>query len=307
MDNKIYRQADFILKNYKGSRSYCHKIGMIVDAHYTEGWDNARARGYNNDYVSLLGDYKGQLVWNRSTICTAGLKRNRIANAYSNMQAIVSPSQYDYHGSGFDYKCDLTEQEIIRYYDIMLNHTPYSKVYMNRDASYAYNHGIIIDCDYSRNLVIGALMAQRIAWENTKIARRILHYVDLGVNKTVAFMLGFTFDRDGGECKCDWHVPMDGGRLRLETLRNFVHGDYVKEPTMRSTLHYDMTIHETWGGTWGITLQLLNTLEELYRGKGNTIPNPFALTLKMVIPSYNDKDIADYFTSESVTNYLGVN
>lgn len=306
MDIKIYNQADFALKNYHSDAVFCHKIGMILDAEYTGEYSGERNKGYNKVVPFMKGTYKQHVVWNTSTICTAGLTKGSLPEGFTNLQALFAPPQHNYKESRY-YYTKLSRDDVVRYYDIMLNHTPYKEVYANHDPEYAYEHGIIIDCKHSRNLVIAALMAQRVAWENSLVAQRILHYVDLGVDKTIAFMLGFSFQVDGEQNICNWHVPLDGGRLSIYSISNFMYDNYIEEETLCESMGYTFTVHSAWGGSMYKLSNITERIAALARTGGRReFLNPFAKTLRLEPITFDDEDVAKFFKSEAVLKEMEV-
>jgi hypothetical protein len=301
MKASVLKQARQVLQGYRGKRATCHKIGMILDANFE--YEGSNVKGYVSKQEGL---HKEAFYWNNCNVCTQGLWRGRMPNQFSNLQAFVCPSMRDYTYNS-TYWCRLSKEDILRFYDILLNHTPYSKLYCVESAEYAYEKGLIVDAKASRNLVIGALMAQRMAWENTKVTRRILHYVDLGVNKTVAFMLGFLFMREGTTSMSSWHVPLSGYSVNMKTIKNFVNGKYAKEGSFSKCMFYSTTIHASWGADG--YKPLIEEIAKSSRGATKVIVNPFAKTLDLnsVSEVVSDKDVARYFKKESTLKLLGIN
>jgi hypothetical protein len=298
MDIKIQKQCERILTGHRGTRTKCQLTGMIVDIKDDRSYYQGTA---------IEKGAKDSLVWNACNYCVAGYSMNSYLNKhFSDMKAILSPNMYKHvaHG-GSQYFTAVTDEERLRFFDILLNHTPYGKIIHVKSAEWACKHGIIVDTDAPRNLVIATLMAQRLAWENTRVLTSMLRYVDLGVNKTVAFMLAFTYDIDGDKNNKDWHVPLNGGKLSMGTLARFVEGDCVGEDTMRECMYYSSSVHASWGdGNDGgdlasaISLHCADAVVD--------IPNPFAKTLEIVQQATSAEGIASYFKQPHILNELGI-
>ena len=122
MENEELKQAEEVLASYDGGRKYCHKIGMIVDV------DEAACKGRTLGYDIVKGiKEENSFFLNTSSICTQGLWEGRLPKGMTNMKALACPSMRDYKESG-SYWCQLSEEEILQFYEILLHHTPWKDV-----------------------------------------------------------------------------------------------------------------------------------------------------------------------------------
>lgn len=300
MDDSIYRRALSRLDNYDDLlRNENNTIGMFVDV------DTGIRLG---SYRSLKFEQRGlieEFVWNDCNVCTQGFWEGKLEEAFTKIHAVVSVSMYKYKESN-EYWEYLTKEELLQFYDILLNHTPYKKCIQPCSPEYARDYGFVIDCSYPRNLVIGALMAHRLAWENTKIVKTMLALANLGVSKDIVFMLGHVFDKEGGMSVKSWHVPLDGGNVSLDTLKRFRACDYVIEPSMMESRFYLRTIHASFGS--GYSASLVQDITKHNKDKAGVVvvDNPFAKTLELVAPSSTIEDVAEYFKLPENKAQMGI-
>lgn len=235
--------------------------------------------------------------WLDNTICSAGMALSygydHIKRSSTEILAVLSASQLKYGGS--DGIPALTKEEAWQFYDILINHTPYGECILTKDPKYAAEFGIIIDPTCPTRIILGATMAQRLAWEQVSIARAILHYVNLGVDKGLAFLIGHSYSANGNSTSNSWHVCVNTNKFSFDYFKNFINNEFEADKPYCEAKTYKYNVDATWGVRRG---------DEVYRAVAKyakdyapalAIPNPFARTLELAVEKQNDKSVAAFF------------
>ena len=247
--------------------------------------------------------------WLDNTACCAGLRARGyggIGTGVSGVEAIVSVSQTE-RGPA------MNRADSILLYDILINHTPYGKCVAKKDPAYAYDFGLIINADYPSNLIAGCLMAQRLAWEYTDVARNILHYAELGVDKGVAFLLGHTFSTSGATTRNSGHCCIDSAFISESFIKNFVNGVAQHDVAYSVQKNYKFNVHNTFQTTraepdkWSNChsecegVHISKVIAEYAKGQSATValPNPFAKSFTLEANKITDQVIVSYFKEHS--------
>ncbi len=238
-----------------------------------------------------------EIRWDGTTVCSAGLRNGR--KDWEGVDAIVSVSRAGYDAGRSYRDGDLTKAEAMAFYDILINHTPFGKCIVTTDTEEAYEKGLIIDTHYPCRLIAGTLMAQRLAWEHTKISKSALHYAGMGVHKGLAFLLGHAYSKTGASVHNNWHVALDSGWISPTYIRNFILGIYKSDGNFCDKKCYQTNVNATWGGkeesdnASNMRSAIANYAKAGF--KEQEVMNPFAKSLVLNIKQQDDAAIAGYF------------
>ena len=246
------------------------------------------------------------IEWLANTSCCAGLRAGgygSISKDSTGVEAIISVSQKERGGA-------LGKEEAVLFYDILINHTPYGRCIVSKDPEYAYEQGLIIDAVCPSNIIAGCLMAQRLAWEYVSIARSIIHYAGLGVNKSLSFLLGHTFSMEGALTRNSGHCCVESAWISKSYIRNFMLRKAQPDELYSVQVTYNYNVHNTWQDTVAVRSEWGNyasacegdhiavTLAEYAKSicKAVVVPNPFAKSLILEGEKQTSESIVDYFT-----------
>jgi len=233
--------------------------------------------------------------WLGNTACCAGLTGRgcgAISQYATDVKAIVSVSQSS--------DSSLTKEQGLAFYDILINHTPYAECIVTDSAEDAYEYGLIINPESPSRIVAGALMAQRLAWEYTRIAENMLHYVSLGMSKRLAFLVAHTFGKTGQSEYHSGHCCIASDLITPDYIRNFMKGTYKPDASYASKRTYEYNIQKTWqsretGQAEGISIVERVAAYSKGFAVATTVPNPFAKTFTLGTIKQDDATVASYF------------
>lgn len=80
-----------------------------------------------------------------------------------------------------------------RYYDWLLNRSPFSDVFISSDSKQVLDDEfLLLGCQHPRNVVVAACIAHRYLWEETKVVPVWASLVDAGMDEDGAFVLAHT-------------------------------------------------------------------------------------------------------------------
>ena len=303
MDNDVIKLCECALVDGVEMRPVTQRIGVLM----------------NTRSVLMMGGQPSvvrtsSIEWIDNTACCAGLMAGGyggISKDAAGVEAIVSVSQ---RGSGRA----LVRAEAVQFYDILINHTPYGECIVSKDPEYAYNFGLIIDTNYPSNIIAGCLMAQRLAWEYVNKARSAIHYANLGVNKSLAFLLGHTFSNDGGDITSSGHCCIDSSLVDKTYIKNFIKGKAQPDELYSVQKTYKYNVHSTWqsgkcefdenGYAKEKRLGLhINAIVADYAVNNKAVarvPNPFAKSFTLTLDGVTDSVVVAYF-KENLDGILG--
>ena len=217
-----------------------------------------------------------EMEWLENTACTAGL--SDAIDEFSVVKGIVSLQQNG-GGQRGDSNNKLTKAMRVQFLDILINHTPYGVCVVEKDPEYAEKYGLIVDADYPSNIIVGLLMAQRLCWEYTRIARNILAFAEAGVDKSLSFLLGHAYSRNGLKLRDCGHICWDPRHLSRTVIKNYMMGEsQIEELPYSVEKTYHQGISNMWGDDGGedIHAEIRDSGKE---AGAVTIPNPFAKTM----------------------------
>ena len=249
--------------------------------------------------------------WISNTACCAGLRSSHkpVSKYARGLKAIISVSQSEGGRA-------LKKEEAIKFYDILINHTPYGECIVVKDAEYAYEYGLILDADAPARIIAGTLMAQRLAWEYVHIAESMIAYASLGVNKSVSFLLGHTYTKAGGKTNSSGHCCLNSINISHSFIKNFVLGTFTPDEPYSVCKTYEYNVHSTFNkaapheefmaaATDGPHVStLIDNYAKSLAKKALNLPNPFAKSLVLLDNVTDATTIADYF-KENLGDILG--
>jgi len=158
MDNLIYKLCYSALPVGRDMGAVTQRLGVVHRV---------------SDLVGDKIESTTEVAWLGNVHCSAGIREyGDVPVCWKGVDAIVSPTQPYDGGIG----TALTQEEQREFYNILLNHTPFGECIVGKYLNEAVSEGIVVDTHFPARLVAGTFMAQRLAWEQTDIARSILHY-----------------------------------------------------------------------------------------------------------------------------------
>lgn len=204
------------------------------------------------------------------TICMAGIKGMK-------NEAVASLTQHKSKDN-----CEgraLSTDELELFLDWLCNRSPYSQCILAKFPKFIYHFGIVLDSSYPANLVVGAAIAHRIAWEYTCVAENMLNFIGAGMNESAAFVIAHQYGVKGGDrvynsCH-NGHTAVYGGSITPEYLCNFVNGKLISP---NSSLQVRNGKYDGISDLWGDVDNTFDFLAGIPK-KENNVPNPFANTL----------------------------
>lgn len=239
------------------------------------------------------------IKWDDNHACSAGLGYGRAD--WEGVDAIASVSQVNYIANDSYRDGTLTKDEAMKFYDILLNHTPFGACIATTNTEEAYDLGLVIDTHHPSRIVVGTTMAQRLAWEHTKISKAILTFADMGMHKGLAFLLGHLYSKTGASVNNEWHTCIDSHKISPTYIRNFILGIYKSDGNYNVNKRYDRTVNGTWSdGDLEIAEGLRNDVAKYAKNaeQGELVMNPFAKSLIVKVQKQNAKAIVGYFGKE---------
>lgn len=87
----------------------------------------------------------------------------------------------------------LDKQDVISYLDWIANRSPFSSIFITKDAEKMIDEGMIVDTHHPANVVVGALILARGCSEYVSICYTFNRLVEQGVNENLACVMAHTF------------------------------------------------------------------------------------------------------------------
>ena len=224
-----------------------------------------------------------------NTACSYGLVNPDLEDA----EAIASLTMTKAEQTSLSY----TERE--RFMDWLINRSPYAKCIRTNSPKFAVENGIILDTHYPANLVVGAVIAQRLVWEFQSLLKGMLKFIDLGMNEDAAFVLthqyGIMANLRVYESYYAGHTAIHGGRVTKEYLKGFVQDKPYTEMKSYYEKNTYNNIQKLWGNDDLLKYDFLKEASRNVVKVKNDVPNPFAKTLKLDEVGGNPEEIAKSF------------
>lgn len=182
-----------------------------------------------------LREDKGEVTQNGNTACHAEL-RGDTNRKFKLIGGLVNKTYGNFN-----------ENNSLKFYDWLLNRSPYSPIFITKDAKEAHEEGFIARTDYHHNLVGSAFLASRATYEGS-VAANWSAFVDVGCNEDLAFILAHSFKVGTGRYLYKTsasHTAMHGNCMYLSGMANFVNHKVPEGPT-----YYDNSSYHSMDYMW---------------------------------------------------------
>lgn len=130
----------------------------------------------------------------------------------------------------------IDKESAVRYYDWLINHSPWKEAYLTKDPEEVFDLGTVYDTDLPANFIISAASALREVWEKNSMIKGRLALVEEGFTHEAAVFIsaliycskgwkdGFKFNY-----RCwDGHSPFYYTNTTYDGMINFFKGEYKK-------------------------------------------------------------------------------
>lgn len=201
--------------------------------------DVFKGREFNdiNSFIVIFED--GEEVSYFNAPCYGALSRQECGTEY-----ILS--------STYNHKISLSEDKCIKYLDWLLNHSPYSRVFIDKDASECLDRGFVsVSGRTPSNLMLGGLIAVRRLYEYSSVVEAFDILVEGGVKPNLAYLIahrsrvveegsGISFNSFTTS-----HVNLNHS-FDKEYIMNFVNNNPTEKDSYYDTGRYG-GVDSTWG------------------------------------------------------------
>lgn len=200
--------------------------------------------------------------------------------------------------------------------DYILNRSPYSAIFVEKDAEKALKERmVVVSGDHPGNLIGAGLVALRRLWEYVFVTQAAYELAKAGVNEDLAFFLGHlmqTKNNSGPADSASWtactsgHCSLNPNYWDFKALKNFLEHN-IQSPQQNYSKGGNYTGYDAmYGGDYGGTLLeyiRTNFPVHLYKDKPAPVAavgtNPFQVAKKVLEKPAKDAGVA----KEKVTNY----
>lgn len=89
----------------------------------------------------------------------------------------------------------LTEEQSLKFYDWLLNRSPYAEAFVSKDANKTFKEDryAVMNVSSPANMLQGALVTSRQPWEHWNVVRVFCKLVDKGIDENTAYLFGSMF------------------------------------------------------------------------------------------------------------------
>lgn len=215
--------------------------------------------------------------WDHShnSACHAGLGEGYEMEKFDGeVLAIASKTQMK---SSFYYNSPLS----IRFYDWLLNRSPWAEVFVTKSGKLGARRGVVCHTNVPSNLLLGGLIASRVAWEHINIMATWGKLTEAGVDESLAFFLAHGVDLSYKEASFNGmagHCALRKKGISERSLEAFYRNIPVIQNELYSSDRRYNDIHATFEHT-DKTIDFELLMRNLKRKGGNILPNPFARSI----------------------------
>lgn len=208
-----------------------------------EIWENSDE--FDNAAVGY--EYKGEPSYIPYNYCHASLKR---VPEMSTLVASSTQRKSKGYTTSIGYGGWVGDELALRYYDWLINKSPYARPMLTKDPEYVICKGIVSDTKHPSNLIAGGFIAQRYAWENPEIVRSMFRYNEWGLSLNMSFVLAHVIhlkDDTIKKLRLSDHVAITSSDVSPFYCRNFIRGTLKNiNKTLYEDVHYGV-ISRMWG------------------------------------------------------------
>ena len=220
--------------------------------------------GFNDGTVRDTGNY----------YCHAGLRKISIDKT---LAVITNKIQLDYSGC-------IGKKEMEKYYNYLLNDSPFADCFITKTLDDALNRGITLRTTLPANLVCAAAITTRQAWEHSDVATSLNNMIGFGIEPRKAHIAAHLVRVSSkGEFRprvYNYHVGVYASQFSKESIKNFLSGTLPKTHSLNTKPYREVLSYTDLCRMWGRGGEL-----RIRGGVGNDVhginPNPFNLIVNL--------------------------
>ncbi len=186
--------------------------------------------------------------------CHAGLSRGKGKESKYIISGCKRPTAY------------CTEEMLDLYINYLTGYSPLADAFLIKDAAWIKENGYIISGEVSAQMVAGACIATRQAWESADMVNGFYGLLHQGLSPNIAFLFGCKATASGGKWKftqgATGHTLFSHYRMDEKAIMNFVDGKVKKQNKdsyMKNTNYGG--VNDMWGN--GEQAKVFSQLENI--------------------------------------------